>query len=278
MRLNSKFRISIVVLLAALVFAGCTGGANDATPGVSTPGAVLAPTEPMPVTGPEEVSATPEAVATLAPAVETPATAAGQDNPADQGYPADQSDPADPGEIVQSAPEDLPTPAAVPPVTLECTAPADLTPAQTEGPYFTANSPERASLLEEGMVGARIVLSGYVVNQNCQPVPGAKVDFWQADAQGNYDNQDYTLRGHQFTDENGFYRLETVIPGEYPGRPPHIHVKVQAPNGPELTSQVYFPAANNTADRIFNPALVVEERSTGVDGVQAVFNFVVAAP
>ncbi len=39
----------------------------------------------------------------------------------------------------------------------------------------------------------------------------------------------------------GRYTLETIVPGEYPGRTQHIHVKVQAPNGPILTTQIYFP-------------------------------------
>src|SRR6185436_7746190 len=70
----------------------------------------------------------------------------------------------------------------------------------TEGPYFTANSPERASLLEDGMPGTKLVVTGYVYDTHCQPVANALLDFWQADANGVYDNSGYTLRGHQFTD------------------------------------------------------------------------------
>ena len=81
---------------------------------------------------------------------------------------------------------------------------ANLTPELTEGPYFTANSPERASLLEDGMAGTKLIVTGYVYDTNCQPVANALLDFWQADANGVYDNSGYTLRGHQFTDANGF--------------------------------------------------------------------------
>jgi protocatechuate 3,4-dioxygenase beta subunit/polyisoprenoid-binding protein YceI len=161
---------------------------------------------------------------------------------------------------------------------VSCTAPADLTPAQTEGPYFTPNSPEDASLFEDGMPGTRMVLEGYVLTADCTPLANAKVDFWQADANGVYDNQGYRLRGHQFTDENGYYRLETVVPGEYPGRTPHIHVKVTPPGGPELTSQVYFPgAAGNMSDGIFNPAALVTVVSEGEGSMHAAFNFIVQA-
>ncbi|HNN13446.1 MAG TPA: hypothetical protein PKL78_07805, partial [Anaerolineales bacterium] len=82
-------------------------------------------------------------------------------------------------------------------------ASASLTPELTEGPYFTPNSPEHASLLEEGMPGTKLIITGYVYDTNCQPVANALLDFWQADANGVYDNSGYTLRGHQFTDANG---------------------------------------------------------------------------
>lgn len=155
---------------------------------------------------------------------------------------------------------------------------ANLTPELTEGPYFTANSPERASLLEDGMAGTKLIVTGYVYDTNCQPVANALLDFWQADANGVYDNSGYTLRGHQFTDANGFYTLTTVVPGLYPGRTEHIHFKVQAPNGKVITSQLFFPGvAQNDSDGIFNASLVLPIQETSA-GIQAQFNFVVAAP
>jgi polyisoprenoid-binding protein YceI len=158
-----------------------------------------------------------------------------------------------------------------------CAAPAALTPALTEGPYYTPGAPERTSLWEAGVPGTRLLLTGYVLTADCQPVPGALLDFWQADGAGRYDNSGYVLRGIQYTDENGRYELETVIPGEYPGRTPHIHVKVQAPGGPLLTSQVFFPdAAQNQTDRIFDQGLLVTYLDPAGDVVQATFNFVIA--
>jgi protocatechuate 3,4-dioxygenase beta subunit len=159
-----------------------------------------------------------------------------------------------------------------------CTSPAALTPAQTEGPYYTPNTPQRASLIEPGMGGTKIIVTGYVLTTDCQPIANAWLDFWQADDQGVYDNAGYRLRGHLFTDETGRYALETIAPGEYPGRTPHIHVKVQAPNGPILTSQIYFPGvAANDRDSIFDPALLADVQDTA-DGKVATFNFVVNAP
>jgi protocatechuate 3,4-dioxygenase beta subunit len=143
-----------------------------------------------------------------------------------------------------------------------------LTPPQGEGPYYTPDTPEKTSLLEEGMQGERLVLIGYVLDANCQPISNAWLDFWQAGADGEYDNAGYTLRGHQFTDEGGRYYLETVMPGLYSSRPiRHIHVKVQAPNGQVLTSQLYFP--DQPVDNLTVQLLPQEGYQLGI------FNFVV---
>lgn len=157
------------------------------------------------------------------------------------------------------------------------TGSASLTPELTEGPYYKAGSPEQANLFQAGMPGTQIVVTGYVYTADCKPVENALLDFWQADANGNYDNSGYTLRGHQFTDANGRYQLTTVVPGLYPGRTEHIHVKVQAPNGKVVTTQLFFPGVSqNDADGIFNQNLLLSIQETG-DGLQGQFNFVVPA-
>lgn len=159
----------------------------------------------------------------------------------------------------------LPTP--------ECSTP---TPQQTEGPYYKAGSPERNILYETGLAGEKLIVAGYVLDRGCKPVPGAWLDFWQADASGVYDNTGYTLRGHQLTDSQGRYFLETVIPGEYPGRTEHIHFKLQPPVGGTITSQLYFPNVSaNNVDEFFDPALVVTlEAREGF--YVAYYNFVLA--
>ena len=154
------------------------------------------------------------------------------------------------------------------------TCPTQLTPAQTEGPYFNPGSPARTSLIESGMAGTRLVLSGRVLTPACAPVAGATLDFWQADAGGSYDNSGYRLRGHQLTDAAGRYHLETILPGEYPGRTEHIHVKRQAPGKAVLTTQLYFPdVARNQQDSIFDPHLLVTMQNTAT-GKAATFDFV----
>jgi protocatechuate 3,4-dioxygenase beta subunit len=169
----------------------------------------------------------------------------------------------------------VPSP-AVTQAAVACKAPAALTPAETEGPYFKAGSPETTSLIGPGITGTHLLLTGYVLTQDCQPVANALLDFWQANAQGQYDNSGYTLRGHQFTDAGGRYQLETIVPGLYPGRTLHIHVKVQAPNGPILTSQVFFPGIQqNDSDSIYNPRLLIAVQDTSV-GMLGSYNFVIS--
>lgn len=153
-------------------------------------------------------------------------------------------------------------------ITLPDSVCAGLTQPQTEGPYYTPNTPERNSLLEEGMPGTRLLLVGYVLDQNCQPLANAWLDFWQADTNGEYDNSGYRLRGHQFTDAQGRYYLETVLPGLYQSRPiEHIHVKIRPEGGAEVTSQLYFP--NQPIEGL---TVTLEERG---DHFVGYFNFVV---
>jgi protocatechuate 3,4-dioxygenase beta subunit len=146
--------------------------------------------------------------------------------------------------------------------------------AQTEGPYFKPRSPERASLIESGTRGTPLIITGRVLSTSCTPVGRALLDFWQADADGAYDNNGFRLRGHQFTDAAGGFRLETILPGLYPGRTRHLHVKVQAPGGRILTTQLYFPGEpGNQRDGIFSPRLLMKVQE-GAGARQGAFTFV----
>ena len=146
---------------------------------------------------------------------------------------------------------------------------------QTEGPYFTPRSPRRRVLRTRGMKGTPFLLTGRVLTTRCRPIPNALLDFWQADANGVYDNRGYRLRGHQRTDSKGRYRLETVVPGLYPGRTRHIHVKAQAPRRPVLTTQLYFRGERaNAGDGIFVPELLVRGLRKANGRWSARFDFV----
>jgi protocatechuate 3,4-dioxygenase beta subunit len=146
------------------------------------------------------------------------------------------------------------------------------TPRQTAGPFYTPRSPERSMLREAGMAGTLIVLVGVVLTRSCRPVPDALVDLWHADNSGRYDNDGFRLRGHQFTDAEGRYAFETIVPGLYPARTRHFHVKYQAPNRRILTTQLYFPGEpRNNRDGIFRPELLMRVNS-GVASFETVLD------
>src|SRR5437763_11646599 len=157
-----------------------------------------------------------------------------------------------------------------------CTAPAQALVELTEGPYYKANPPQNAALRTAGVAGTPLTLSGYVVSKSCQPIANARLDFWQADGNGNYDNAGYTLRGWQLTDANGAYRLETVIPGLYPGRTEHIHVKVTPAGGQTYTTQLFFPGVSqNSNDSIYAANMLINLSSASATPRTGTFNFIV---
>jgi protocatechuate 3,4-dioxygenase beta subunit len=160
------------------------------------------------------------------------------------------------------------------PLTPECNPQAALTPRQTEGPYYTPDTPLRSSLVEPGSRGERLVLAGRVASPQCRPVARALLDFWHCDENGRYDNAGFRYRGHLFTDADGRFRLQTIFPAIYPGRARHIHVKVQAPGRRILTTQLYFPG--DVRDGLWRPELVVAMASKK-EGRSAAFQFIVDA-
>jgi len=142
-----------------------------------------------------------------------------------------------------------------------CT-PGRVTPVQTEGPFYSARTPRKSNFRGDAK-GEPLLLQGTVLSADCRPVAGAWLDFWHADAQGAYDNSGFRLRGHLFADAEGRYRLETIMPGLYPGRVRHIHVKVRAPKGERvLTTQIYFPDdPGNARDGLYRPELLAHRTS-----------------
>nr|WP_234334217.1 hypothetical protein [Streptomyces sp. NRRL B-1347] len=163
-------------------------------------------------------------------------------------------------------------------LTPSCDDGDDPTPPQTEGPYFKPNSPRRSSLIEAGTQGIRLTVTGYVFGLKCKPLANVLLDFWQADRRGAYDNVGYRMRGHQFTNAQGAFALTTVFPGLYPGRTRHIHVKLQAPGRPVLTTQLYFPnEPRNNTDPIFDSRLLMNVRDVG-NTKEAEFDFVLNVP
>ena len=107
-----------------------------------------------------------------------------------------------------------------------------------EGPFYKANAPERDN------TGRGLVVAGVVKSASgCGPVAGARIEWWAANSKGDYDD------GHRATqqaDREGRYRYETDFPARYPGRPPHLHVRVTAPGHQPLTTQLYPKPGQST--------------------------------
>ena len=119
---------------------------------------------------------------------------------------------------------------------LRASAPAQSTPcAPTRpdmlGPFYKPNAPERT------VTGHGLVVSGTVRSaKGCGALAGARLEWWSADGRGEYQDE---LRATQRTGTDGSFRYETVAPGRYPGRPPHLHVKISAPGHRTLVTQFY---------------------------------------
>ncbi len=149
------------------------------------------------------------------------------------------------------------------------------------GPFYRAGAPVRSNLVEPGMAGTLLTVSGRVLSTGCAPVGAALIDVWQADDAGAYDNVGYTLRGQFNADASGHYVIETIVPGRYLNgatyRPSHIHVRVSAPGSALLTTQLYFTGDPfNALDGLFRPSLAMTLADTAAGGKVGSFDFVLA--
>lgn len=150
-----------------------------------------------------------------------------------------------------------------------------------EGPFYKPGAPLRSVLLEKGMAGTPLTVTGFVRDTRGRPLKGAVLDVWHADAAGVYDNRGFTLRGKLHTDDEGRYTLRTIKPLHYgeagDQRPSHVHVKVSSGASPVLTTQLYFHGDPwNRIDPAVRPSLIMKPRREA-DGLAARFDFVIRA-
>ena len=139
-----------------------------------------------------------------------------------------------------------------------------LTAAQPVGPFYRTNAPMIGQLAGAEEPGQRLMINGTVFSNDCKtPLPHALIEVWQANHEGIYDTQTpgnfdqrhaFHLRGMLYTDEEGRYELNTIMPGRYaippglPGqeqyagltRPAHIHMRVTESLHVPVTTQIYF--------------------------------------
>ena len=155
------------------------------------------------------------------------------------------------------------------------------TDAEIEGPFYTPNSPLRTALAAPGTFGTPLRIDGRVLTPDGAPVAGAVLDVWNCDGHGDYDTDGFNLRGHQYTDASGAFRVVTVKPGDYRQaglhRTPHVHVKAQGRETRMLTTQLYFPGEPlNARDFFFDPDLVMRVQPSAGGSWAAQFTIVLA--
>jgi protocatechuate 3,4-dioxygenase beta subunit len=173
----------------------------------------------------------------------------------------------------------LAAPALIVPRALAAAMP---TPRQTEGPFYPTELPAdddsdlvkvESAVREAG--GDILALRGTVLDRNARPLAGLRVEIWQCDANGvylhrrshNFDLRDGGFQGfgHAVTDTTGGFAFRTIVPVPYPGRTPHIHVKL-LDNGSEiLTTQLYRAGfAQNESDGLFRRLSPEEQQAVSM--------------
>ena len=154
-----------------------------------------------------------------------------------------------------------------------------------QGPFYLPGSPNTAQVAQPGEPGTRLFISGTTLANDCEtPISGVKIEVWQANAAAVYDtSQNFLLRGTVFSDENGLYAFETILPGAYLNgnqyRPKHIHFKVTKPGFPGLITQLYFEgdpyiAADPWASQPDAAQRIIPLNSIGVDQLDGQFDIV----
>ena len=149
------------------------------------------------------------------------------------------------------------------------------TPAQTEGPFYPTGFPadmDNDLVQVRGQaaqaMGQILHLQGRVIDLGGGVRGGAMIEIWQCDAQGLYDHprqpglarRDAAFQGYgrMLVDAEGRYSFRTLKPVAYPGRTPHIHLKVATADGRRLTSQFYVAGdPQNERDGVFRSAIRV---------------------
>ena len=115
-------------------------------------------------------------------------------------------------------------------------------------------------------VGQVIEVSGRILDLKGNPLPGATIELWQANAAGRYDHPsdpaiaklDPNFQGYATlkADSKGEWRIVTIKPGGYDSpighRPPHIHFDLRSARSRNI-AQLYFPedAAANAKDLLY---------------------------
>lgn len=168
------------------------------------------------------------------------------------------------------------------------TSAAVLTPSATEGPFYPRpsmrmpdvdNDLVKVSGLVRKAGGEVITLNGRLTSRTGALLAGHRIEIWQCDMNGKYlhpgDNrslaydQGFQGFGHDITDQQGNYRFRTIKPTQYPGRTPHIHVKVFRGKRELLTTQFYLKGhPDNARDSLYRRMSAIQAASVSMDIVE----------
>jgi protocatechuate 3,4-dioxygenase, beta subunit len=132
--------------------------------------------------------------------------------------------------------------------------------------------------------GEHLGLEGRVLDTAERAIDGATIEIWQCDALGHYrhpsteptvDAVDEAFQGFGATrsEPQGQFRFRTIKPVPYPGRTPHIHVKLRHASFGEITSQLFVAGEpGNARDFLWRslstddrPVLEMRLQSAGAD-------------
>ena len=162
------------------------------------------------------------------------------------------------------------------------------TPWQGEGPFYPDRIPGDTDndLVKNGdtsvEAGGKILfLNGILVNLDSQPINGTSIEIWQTDKNGVYlhsgsfasDIVDRQFQGfgRTKTDWNGRFFFRTIVPAEYPGRTPHIHMKLWREGKNILTTQLYInDHPQNKKDFLFQQMSLAEQRINSMKLIPAI--------
>ena len=170
-----------------------------------------------------------------------------------------------------------------------------------EGPFYPTDAmrPDDVDndlVKVEGQVreagGEIVVLAGRILDSNGKPQANHRIEIWQCDVNGKYlhtgdkskitYDQGFQGFGHDMTGENGEYRFRTIKPTRYPGRTPHIHVKVCKGEKELLTTQLYIADnPENNKDGLFKRMSLAEAEAVSMrfveqaDGMEAQLDIIV---
>ncbi|MFO0960412.1 MAG: protocatechuate 3,4-dioxygenase [Isosphaeraceae bacterium] len=154
------------------------------------------------------------------------------------------------------------------------------TPRQTEGPFYPDKLPLDTDndllILNDNLtpaVGEITHLTGKIVDSSGKPLRNAVIEIWQCDQHGAYlhsgtdnkANRDGNFQGFgRFTTgSTGEYYFRTIKPVPYPGRTPHIHVKIKRGGKELLTTQCYIAGhEQNEKDGIYKAVRDPKERES----------------